>query len=124
MPLQRLEVINEAAMTLTEQSKPTAKHTFRPVTRWSRKRYYLYQIFSFAWFVFLFWVWYRYIGSERLPAVWRYLILMVILFLKPSGWIPFEPYERAMKRMKRLELRSTQSELCSHDESPETDNSQ
>ena len=83
-------------------------HTVRPHRRsrtreWTRTQYYLYECLTFAWFVFLFVVWFMFVVNSRLPNVLRYALLIVIFFLKPSGWIPFEPYERAMKRMVKLE---------------------
>ena len=105
-------------MEPAEQSKPSAKHPVVQAVRWSRARYYLYQALAFAWFVFLLSLWYRYVMSSGIPYVFRYLILAVIFVLRPAGWIPFEPYEKAMKRMERSRTGGTRSEEDSQEQGP------
>ncbi len=90
----------------------------------TKKQYYLretlFVVLMLAWFSG--WYFVMKFGSN-LGAIIQVILFLLLFFTQPTG-VPFESYEKAMKRMKRLELRSTQSEPGSHDESPETDNSQ
>ena len=69
--------------------------------RCSRRRYWFSQGIVALSAVLLFWLGYRFTVRDDLPLWLRYLIVMLLAAVT-AGWVPFQGYEKAMRRWERL----------------------
>jgi len=79
----------------------------RPITR---KRHYVSEMFFFIYMVLWFGAWYFVMRTGSKIGVVVQVILFIVFFLTQPTGIPFESYEKAMRRRRELE-----GEICKAD---------